>query len=114
WRSTPTLTRSVVGQALGALNPFVERVWVERSRAEACAICDPVAAGSPYDMENAPLLGLHPNCLCRYRFEITGQPSVEVERLRANPERMNVRGALSPDILDLLLRGGEGYVSTST
>lgn len=110
-RSLPVLTQSVVGKQLARQNPMITQVRVVRSRPEACPICDPVAAASPYSLADAPRLGLHANCLCRYVYEFTDNTSAVIEQLRGSEaDMLTVRGALSGGIVEDLLRSQAGVV----
>lgn len=92
----------------GALDPFVDMVDIVLSPShKEVDLCDEAAAGSPYAIKDAPVLGLHSGCLCQYLFHRNGRTVATAERLRGNPERLNVRGALSPGFAELLLRGGQ-------
>lgn len=91
-----------------ALDPFMQSVDIVLSPSHTVVDdCDGYAAGSPYRIEDAPVLGIHPDCLCRYVFHTGGKKSAVVDKLRGDPARLNVRGALSPGFAQLLLRGGE-------
>lgn len=104
-RSEPMLAYAIAAKASARLNPFVTQVYVERSHSAAppCPICDEHVRNSPYDVTAFPLPAYHPHCLCRLRF-VTRSTRAAVERLRG--DLLNVRGALSPDFTELLLRSG--------
>lgn len=90
-----------------ALSPFTEQVDVVLSPSHRVTdTCDDVAAGSPYDVKDAPVLPLHGSCLCTYRFHSSRNTQAVVGRLKSDPSRLNIQGVLSPGFADLLLRGG--------
>lgn len=90
-----------------ALSPFTEQVDVVLSPSHRVLdTCDDVAAGSPYDVKDAPVLPLHGSCLCTYRFHSSRNTQAVVGRLKSDSSRLNIQGVLSPGFADLLLRGG--------
>lgn len=89
-----------------ALSPFTESVDVVLSPSHReVDDCDDAAAGSPYLLKDAPILPLHGNCLCSYRFHSSPNTQAIVTSLKPDAAVLTVRGPLSPGFADLLLRG---------
>lgn len=88
------------------LNPLIEQVDVVLSPSHReVDDCDAAAAGSPYAVKDAPTLPIHGNCLCGYRFHVHDATQATAERISGS-NLLNLQGALSPQFVDLLLRGG--------
>lgn len=102
-QSEPTFAYSTATLTGAKFNPFVTEVIIFRTRSVPCPVCDPMAAGSPYPLDNAPIPGFHASCMCGVRFQTKGKPGVVVERMRDTGE-LKVQGALSPRFFDYLMR----------
>jgi hypothetical protein len=99
-RSEPIFAFSQAAIAAAATNPYVGIVHIERTRSEPCPICDPIAANSPYPIEDAPLPGFHAHCLCKFRFETLRVPEWDTDH---STWRQSI-GAVNRQFIDLLER----------
>lgn len=96
-RSEITLAHSRASKIAATTNPFVEGMnFVLSPSHPRVDICDPLAAGSPYPVEEVPVpvLDTHPHCLCTLTPN-TGDIQATVEDIRSMMERGD-RPAMNP------------------
>lgn len=93
------------GVMAAALNPQVRSVEVFTSpRHREIDNCDEVVMGNPYAVENCPIPPFHAHCACGLRFVVGKTTQAAITRFREGG-MMDVKGALSPDFAQILLRG---------
>lgn len=108
-RTEITAAHSRAGFMSAQLNPFVQSYDVVLSGSHPKPdICDDVAAGGPYpmdDMEHLP--PLHPQCLCHLRWSVTGDMDTIIADLRADlaaADRVTRSAATLTSLVGPLLR----------
>lgn len=90
-----------------ALNPQTK--WVEvftSPRHHEIDGCDEQVAGNPYTVEACPVPPFHAYCQCGLRFVYNRTTEASITALRESG-MLDIKGALSPDFAQILLRGGD-------
>lgn len=99
-RSEPLFAFSLASVAAAATNPYVLTVYVERGRSVPCSICDPIAAKSPYPIDEVLLPGYHSHCFCGLRY--VTEPAARFDVNDALWQQ--TVGALNSNFINLLLK----------
>lgn len=93
------------GVMAAALNPAVQWVEVFTSPAHReIDNCDEMVAGNPYPLDECPVPPYHAHCACGLRFIADGVTEAEITAFREGG-MLDIKGALSPDFAQILLRG---------
>lgn len=65
------------------MNPFVEGLkWNLSPQHPCCDICDDLAAGGPYPVDDAPTMPAHPHCMCYWSYELADDKDEIIQALR--------------------------------
>jgi hypothetical protein len=120
-RTEITSASARAGRISAAMNPYVNGVdWVLSPQHGCCDICDTLAAGSPYRLDEVPDLpgASHPQCMCHYRWHtagigIAGELQAQLDIPFANRQGFNMlidmAGPLATAYFSKLLLGWQGY-----
>jgi hypothetical protein len=119
WR----LARSEIARAAGwaqkmaaLANPYVDKMdWVLSASHPRVDICDTLADGGPYPVEDAPVIvqDSHPMCICHTRSIVSQSPADVTNRLREalqESERLNLAPYMTPLQIEDFMSGLLGDV----
>lgn len=121
-RTEITAAAGRAGLMSAAMNPFVNGAdWVLSPAHGCCDICDDLAAGSPYTLEELPDLpgASHPQCMCHIRWhtitdaaivdELSAQLAIPSVRRQTEQLLIDLAGPLALAYFTRLLMGWAGY-----